>query len=1134
MVGASAKQQLKAARAALDDGDADAALALCREILKADRANYHAYVLAGVAATAKREPARAAQAYARAIALKPALPLAYKGVVDALSDESLQEHRVAVARAHARLAELSPSHADASRAKAAITFHALAEEDAAFLEEALAAWRALGSAGSPLPNNIGHVVFPIVQLLALGLTEETRDTALKSGPLADELDILLGVAQELGPTAGPGPGVELLVERIVRAASTGDCAVAESVVALQRLGAHEAILEIAEADGGHVVDPRIIMAAAKRGVHQSPLLSSRVSRCRAVIAAQLLHDANRPESAAALVGASTAQTAKVLSSGAAVSVPNCTYAIARAVVHLHNGEMKLAVRTLQAGKEIVKSRGNLMRCNAVLDLILGAALAADRKHADAIKAYGRVAKYAETADMAWMAAAAHRGTVITAIAAHGRSSRHASTAMEEAASGSINLYGLVQSVWTDALAGDIDCDRMRSLATRATEKLAANEEQQLQASTWDIYTLGPRLLGSESEAAAFSWMHLGQMLLSGADKDLALLEEARSCEVKALRLCKSLPGPLAILGWIQEQIAELSPVASVTSAMRCYEKCLVRDAAHPLAARRLARLYAQTSGLSAAVEVARRASDRDPRARWAWNVIGWARLERGAVPASAAAFQSALRGVVKRSARVQEAVFGTRVGECAKDHDLMVDIDSWRGLALAYRRQGKIAPALSCLDEAMRLAQNPPLAFHVSSAEAPSLVASVSVVLNTERGSLLQLLGRPVDAIACLEEIAYKSTLPLPALMYLGEAYLSLSAEDWLSGCYHLASSRRETAAKCFQKATRVMLGSTAHVNPASMFKREGGAWLEVASTCPRDLSHVFGSEEVESSLQMAVAAFSKALHYEPWARQTHGQDLGVALARYADYVGDEEKARTAVETVLSSGANPAALSGVLMVLARVVGRRDIARAAATLLERVATSQVPRGGSKEKKAQQQQFGVEVQAAALAIHFAAEKNIERGAHWAVAAIRDEPTDWQAWLALGAVREADASKSGWALDLTRSCLLAYAEADRLGGGPAAVAGLVRCSTQRLEGLQREGSRPAFALAPEASVCAMLAARCGLDEPAICRELIHKGNLNAREQAVRNAAKLDGDTLAASRLLHLYPFVPEVARFAQKVIS
>lgn len=61
VVMSTAKQLLKSAKAALDSGDPDAALSICRDVLKLDKNNYMAYVIAGVAAKKTGNATHAAQ-----------------------------------------------------------------------------------------------------------------------------------------------------------------------------------------------------------------------------------------------------------------------------------------------------------------------------------------------------------------------------------------------------------------------------------------------------------------------------------------------------------------------------------------------------------------------------------------------------------------------------------------------------------------------------------------------------------------------------------------------------------------------------------------------------------------------------------------------------------------------------------------------------------------------------------------------------------------------------------------------------------------------------------------------------------------------------------------------------------------
>ena len=82
------RRLLKEAKSALKAGEYDEALQRAREVLQADRGNYHAWVLVGAAAAGRGERQRALQAYERAIQVNEGEALAWRGILEAVKDET--------------------------------------------------------------------------------------------------------------------------------------------------------------------------------------------------------------------------------------------------------------------------------------------------------------------------------------------------------------------------------------------------------------------------------------------------------------------------------------------------------------------------------------------------------------------------------------------------------------------------------------------------------------------------------------------------------------------------------------------------------------------------------------------------------------------------------------------------------------------------------------------------------------------------------------------------------------------------------------------------------------------------------------------------------------------------------------
>lgn len=1085
----SIKAQLKAAKSALDAGDPDKALSVLNSLLSTDPSNYNAHVLSGVAYISKNDLVTALQSYTNAISLRPDFPLAHKGVIDAITRLASDDHPLLLARS-----QLALNTDDVPKAACVLYQHAL--QDNSLQEEAIQALLKAARVEQTYITIADTPAWKAAHLILRTLeADSVRDDSFES--MHPSLPGLLDSVREkmsANSVMCPDTVVDTVISRVVAQIRAGTD-VNQNVSFLCQTGAFESLLGLLET--GHIdLDRGKVVCYATRALHIHPQSNGRAA---AIVAAQL---GNTP-SGLTLAGVSDVKIGK--------AVPSATHALVCAWLRLCREEPKLAVEVARKGRDMI-GRGLLW---GALGLVLARGLVGERRFKEAFKEYEGVKMWAKDTAQSWVEDAANRGLVETAVIAHGRRSRQASMAVEEAAGSAVNAYGVLECVWTEALAEDVDCERMEELTKVAVQNAREGGKCCSAELTWEFKILDGKFGISDAELAAVAASRLGQMLIKEYGNEKEILERAQRWQMDAAGLFKGLPNPFAQLGWIFEQSAQYGDTGKMkVRAIRCYEKALTVDAAHPLASRRLARMLNEKRFKEEAMEVARLAAEKNPKRRWAHNIVGWYSIQSDSLDEAIVAFRNALRGNPKLSAGDEEVLFGTNVGRTKEDNDLVVDVDSWRGLSLAYQRQGKIGPALSCTEDALALIRKPPLVYKsFLTVDIEDIQHCTEKFLQAERAMLQQLNNQSDDAAVNIESILRDSHAPLTMKVYLSELYISRASKDWLSGSYHKATMLRTEAVSILRSLQNELLAKNPQLNPSSTFKRIGDILMEAVTSHPELMNEILLPGHPSEMLSEALMAYCKALHISPWECESLGQDIAIALMRSA-IIGDSEgAAKQAIELLLQNQCEPSVLAMSLLDLATFKSSSTFGFAAINLALHVAKS-----GSTKKN-------LIALNASIAIQASLANDITRGADNAVSAIRHDPADWRGWFAVAAIREADAKQNDWPVDMIRSSENAYLEADRLGGGPCTVHGIVRCLIELLR--RRRSALHCAETYRDACFCVSCAARVGLDEPGICREIIdeYMSAMLTEARSKVNGLAESKDRINIMRHVHQYPFMSEV---------
>lgn len=1243
----STKKTLTEVRALIEKKEYDCAIKLSESVLSKNASNYHAHVYIGVAAVGQQNFQLALDSYQAAIKLRPDLPLAYKGVIQTLSKPDSPQDPLLLARCQFGLGSRSNDHAEEALPKAADAFLSLALDDPSIRDEAVSVLQSIRSKDVFSPPSLlcDVLTYRICKLLSLELHQSVKHKVdvesdvdeeaiyyeeLTTSPLSEAVNDLTHVlCRNNNLTFYDGPA-QLVIRKLC-----GHCLrnkdFVENLSILRRLRAYEELLYVAETDHAppHISkDERIQFAFRSKHLHPFRKGKTRTSCLLATInldatgdydeAIRSVSGEKRPGPVIPVAGVRTPSLP---------SYRSCTHALVAAFVYITREEYKSAMEACKAGRKISAKSEYMKRMYLLFSLLLATSLRGDRKYKDAAREFETVLLNAKKLEDPWMIHAANRGLIINAITGFGRQSRAAAIALEEATSyvDSSNDYAIIESVWSDALSGDVDVVRMQELVSRAIDRVNVSVLNGNDTSCWEYDLLGPYLIVSPNQLASIVSTRLGQMRLGAEGYTEEALKMAQKDQMAAAGFVKGVAEPFAQLGFVMERLGAFRDREKMRlRASRCYERALRADPTNAVASRQLVRILSERGMHFEAFEIARNVSDRNPKARWALNVVGWWRLSQARYSEAAVPFHTALRGRPKRTMQEEDSLFGTDVGSNASDNDLLVDIDSWRGLSVAYRMQGKPGAAFGCLDDALSLLEKPPSQYTANAKyDIAKLVSMCRAKIEDERDILTVLSRRSAQAGSLARSMLAKTTEPsngdamhFATGYYAAEALMLSAAEEWVTGAYRRATEMREQASTLFHDWIIEHIRRQPTLKCAALFKRLGDMWSEAAGgECPRDLACLVTHEFATGCLDKAAMAYSKAAHLAPWENSMRVQDVAGVLQRQALLNSDETSALIALNLLLanmtgdsddlwsSHDGNGDIEESDYVCLAAVVlltlawlsnneslkaGARGVANRARQqarhnvqklLLDASVASSIDEVASKNNRTVNNidtVFTTERQRceknrgkdddndgaesgtgrdSAQAHGVSSVTDISECAEAAIRATRVDPTDWRGFLAVAKVREADVRMHIGDFERLQSCEQAYAEADRLGAGPVAVNGRLRCMTRMLKQLNERCDRGDSSmlaaskekLFQEACYISAVAKRVASDVPPVCASIMKTYIVKQQERVEERCNHLVAhvDQIYGNRCLetngedelqqlqqhvndvwkhvHLYPFVP-----------
>lgn len=1176
----SSKSQLKLARDALDARDTAGALALCKAVLSSDRSNYNAYVLTGLALSRSGEARRASQAYERAISLRPDAPVAYRGLADALSDEEGAAERLRRARALVQLADRADVMG--ARAEACVLYYELVVGGGGgeARDEAVAAWKGLETA----PDRFASVEVGIVGMMV------GEKYLFEEGVLCEALDVL-EVKAGGGDSDADVRAQRVVVQRVRLRAERGDLGMRKCADVLMALGEGEEFLAMVEEDfwrkGGVLEFGAEPVAEYARRVLDGGTKANDAVRAHAVVAASgaLVNEARAEEALksvlASLAGAMEDAGRKagrpIASSNfaaliQAISAPWQALVLCRLYYEL--GEMKKCRATAVRGVHLCGELGGRRALTSAFHLIRALSLAADGSDEKAMKEFelslnifSSLAKAnAPRSGFAdWIERACVRGMLKLGVAmSDGESAvkRACSSGLEHVA-----VMGEIEEAFGVQL-DESSLSTMKALVKRVTGFHEAQLKDGPVQMSFEQALFGDSLTGCAKENSAIANLRLAQTYCriygDGPANPAALagLDHAKDALITSANLVGTMADPYAVLGWIFEVQARQHDDVQVSStrklfirAIRCYRKCVLLDMAHPLASRRLVRLLQNLEdsddfGGSSATAVARDVTKKSPRCSWAWNVLAWSNLISAQYSDASIAFQSALKSSAKSELGFSSFCLGlvsVSAPRCAEDSDAMVRIDSWRGLATAYKALGKFAPACSCLETALKLV-----------AESGSEQEELEKVVVSEIAALMTLQKKPKEAIDICrpylegmgiaagfmpksgERLWAKDSLAqschcseedvvgAASLSFrMAEAFMALADAQWIEGWYRRAFATRQAGSSLFAASHKFSSLVPRSFSPAAGLKRIGDALSYTASSSPSALSRLVPLTVIRGTLEDAEEAFLRALDFtvEEAFRDGCGEDLGSTLAKLSSLDGDVDKAEQAVRF----------LSDRTWSRKSQIGERGGSALAFALGVRANSSEDQLGKScmiaaknllARTIAESKAGDDELLTSALRLtelHFES-KDVQAAADSALTALRLDATDWRSWFATGLARECDGNALYWPSNILKSTVDAYAEADRIGGGgPAVVTRLCRSLERNVDSSDKKDLAN---VASDAAMAVATAVRAGLSPSETCLNVV-RNNAKCVFDANSDAADVDVDGTGASvhRLFHMYPFVPKI---------
>ncbi|KAK4534322.1 hypothetical protein CDCA_CDCA01G0347 [Cyanidium caldarium] len=771
------RRLLKEAKSALKAGEYDETLRRAREVLQADRGNYHAWVLVGAAAAGRGERQRALQAYERAIQVNEREALAWRGILEAVKDETsvsdARELRLALRacevllpavddidgrrRVRERQMQLcralvdSVGKADGITAEdvQAVTWQA--EWDGENVNAALlSVWEAMAACAHLMVPQACQSMVQVVDAAGEAgnaLSEEVRRRlqqikwlALRRWSVAEQLVPHLQAEVQRGDAPAMAALLRLLEE---------DAEV--PLTDTERLRLALRLLHLCPYDPQATATARAIWSAHLRFHLRRVNLVTDVDTSGASVANDLLAIGIRLERQewSTVVSMAPRATARIANRASPLAAYRCALAaleLAQGVARFHLGEWMAAAASLHdAATKLRAVRSAATHVMTRVDPLLQWALR-------------------------WTAQTYHAMS-----AAGGEEDVKARSGAQAALQELLQIdpgdvWAIVHHIeWEDASRSQGECDSQRHLsqleamAARRTAATPTTTDARSCSTPLELLLLGAeRTLGSPCRIQAELWLALGRHRQHGRESSAAddtAMDSACDALVRAIEADPYFAEAHVVLGqallqrshvrdhhpWsnLNATSAEAGQQRQYRIAIRCLEHGRELERGHPVACRlllqeygRMRAAYSMVGDYRAVQSVLQRAERLCLEAvgasarmlPWAWLALGNVYMDWHRYADATSALQTCLR-----------ALEGEPVAE-------MVYARLWYWLGIAYRQQGKVVSACRALEKSWAFWRQH---WNASSWNTTSFLSGMRVAVAL--APILAQLGRAAEGIAALE-----------------------------------------------------------------------------------------------------------------------------------------------------------------------------------------------------------------------------------------------------------------------------------------------------------------------------------------------------------------------------------------------
>lgn len=747
---------LKSAREALSAKDYKEALKQCKAVLKLDKANYNAWIFAGVATSNSEQYPQAEQAYRKAIEADSNNPLAWKGLGE-LYVKTKEKEPAKLVEVHSKLVELST---DEQKKRESITKLAEVHQSCGNKKEAINDWKSLLSLSlcatddtieSEVWNKVAslqeevevdwieHKVDtvlakvkapvkgkapeqPEVEKMRMDILQQVQEERLKKGTELDE------VYEKVKALKYPSEDIYIkYIQRLLKRRKFDPekkrMEIFEQCMCMRKMFPHSYFplenLILLQDEDNQEMSPREVKSCFFKLLHCRPdrgmgwiglghyLYSTRKEKVTDKLQLEYLNEEAR----------------SLISKGLKTHPESILGWTTLASLLFEFLSFQSAISVVEKGLDFIEKRKKegccLHRASVVLRLILAKSYSRSKKKVTAIEVYSQILKD----DPKNIEAMKGLGEIYVDQKEYNEAEKwfHAMLSIDNQSDEAKLQLGLIQF----------------QLGNKEASKDAFKDAVQL----------------NDQNYLAHHW--LGRMYWDiGGEfrKDKAY---AQTQFLLSAKLQPSFAPNFGYLGHFYKQVEN-----DTEKAKRCYQKGFSLDALNQDCGVALSDLYLENKQHALAVSLYREVTSKSNRAAWAWHRLAIHQLAKQQFDEAVISFQTTLRVQPK-------------------------DPFCWQGLAETYRRQGKYMASLKAFERAAEL-------------------NSTLTYSQYQVAAIQKLLGLSEDSISQFEITLKQSPDYFPALKGLGETHLNVAREQFQNGFFSRVAHSLNNAVEIFSHCTRL------------------------------------------------------------------------------------------------------------------------------------------------------------------------------------------------------------------------------------------------------------------------------------------------------------------------------------------